>query len=119
MLAPLAAIAAGILVSRFVPFEIRELLTVIAIILILVVLLLPALQSGFGRAKRIACERVYHPPGYRLHRRYGSCFYNPGGGTNGRRQYSWRWFHSHDKAAGPGPWPSGAPIFPPAARPSR
>jgi competence protein ComEC len=35
LLAPLAAIAAGILVSRFVPFEIRELLTAIAALFIL------------------------------------------------------------------------------------
>lgn len=38
LLAPLAAIATGILVSRFVPFEIRELLTVIAALFILTVL---------------------------------------------------------------------------------
>src|SRR5690348_9073487 len=38
LLAPLAAIAAGILVSRFVPFEIRELLSVIAALFLLTIL---------------------------------------------------------------------------------
>ena len=38
LVAPLAAIAAGILVSRFVPFEIRELLTVITALFLLALL---------------------------------------------------------------------------------
>ena len=36
-------------------FTLLELLTTMAIIAILAVLLLPALQSGYGKAKRVAC----------------------------------------------------------------
>lgn len=36
-------------------FTLLELLTAVAIIAILAALLLPALQSGYGKAKRVAC----------------------------------------------------------------
>ena len=54
MLAPLAAIAAGIVVSRFVPFESRELLSTIVAFFILGVI-------SLGRRSRllaVACDSI-------------------------------------------------------------
>ena len=53
MLAPLAAIAAGIVVSRFVPFESRELLSGIAAFLILGAAFVLLMRSMVVHMRRI------------------------------------------------------------------
>jgi prepilin-type N-terminal cleavage/methylation domain-containing protein/prepilin-type processing-associated H-X9-DG protein len=48
-------------------FTLLELLTAVAIILILAALLLPALQSGYGKAKRVACASNLKQVGTAFH----------------------------------------------------
>ena len=48
-------------------FTLLELLTAVAVIMILAALLLPALQSGYGKAKRVACGGNLKQIGVALH----------------------------------------------------